>query len=443
MSGLSSPSGVKARSQQTLTSRYKAATENLHFSTLPKGTWLELTRVINKSAAKVRKMTLEAALQKNMSLEVIHTPPRTPRSITEKAFSSPSVSGKFFEKACLVESTEKSLNIKKNDIPMDCISHFHDFCTSISGSTSLDMFRIVLSSNPSLAKTKNKSGNLPLHVTLSHQEEPSALIVNDLLQAYPESASVRDGDGFMPLFLACKKMKVHPSIIKSILNSSPKSLTVKHFGSNSLHALTYTGSGHADAIKYLVGNDKNSSLASQVNNFNNLPLHYLVVSQSIYVTVESIRNLVNAYPRGVTQKNKLGETPLSRMIIRYNTIVSVQNENSFHVIEQGLRYMLRSVDYDMLHITEKTILKQLNWKARRDIVMCLAISNVSNLQILKKDNLYDTYDDHNKDDSKEVEEDSSSAVKIGSHNAVLDNSFAIILSSLGCEGLKHKIFSYL
>ena len=318
-----------------------------------------------------------------------------------------------------------------------------------------------MSTNPALAKRRNRDGDLPLHVTLTNQEEASALIVVDLLQAYPDAASVRNNGNYMPLFLACKKSKIHPSIIKAILNCYPKATCVKQYGSTSLHALTYTGSGHADAIKYLLAVDV--SLASQVNNFNNLPLHYLVVNQSSQISTESIRCLVNAYPDGVLFKNKLGETPLSRLIARYNNDIITGED--MEVVRQGLRYMLRSVDYNLLQVNEQNILKQLNWQARRDVVMGLALGNVDN-----NNNYYNSESNHlsclssmnstnssgsvmhlateiNKEEQGIVENNTQShCVTIQQSHTDVDNDnslYAKLLFRLHCNEVKNKIFSFL
>jgi hypothetical protein len=247
-----------------------------------------------------------------------------------------------------------------------------------------------------LVSRKNKDGDLPLHATLSQRDEPSALLVIDVLNAFPKSASIRNGAGYIPLFLACNKPKIHPSVIKAIIHCYPSATKVKQFGSTSLHALTYTGSGHPDAIKYLLTVD--STLASQENNFGNLPLHYLVVNRLSSVTSDSIRQLVHAYPNSVIHMNLLGETPLKRLMIRFTKISNTNNSsynNEQEIVEQGLRCMLRSVDYKSLSSEEQKILKDLNWKARRDVVLGLALGHPYQHTVIRNSNDYSSHSSSN------------------------------------------------
>ena len=131
MSALSSPVLGSKAAQQKITSKYKIATKNLRFALLPPGAWLELSRVINKSAAKVRKLKLEETIKTEDNVVTISTP-KSPRSIAEQAFLTPTTSSK--------QLLEKQSPTKKNESSVDYMNNIHSLC--IGGSTSLDMFRM-------------------------------------------------------------------------------------------------------------------------------------------------------------------------------------------------------------------------------------------------------------------------------------------------------------
>jgi hypothetical protein len=119
---------VNLLAQQKLTYRYKYATENLRIAALP-DFQLVLSRVINRKSTQLDEVKVERDETSEKSRKVsVSSPPKTPRSIAEQAFLSPTSSGKSLE--------------KKNESPQpfDCMNHFHSLC--ISGSTTLDMFRM-------------------------------------------------------------------------------------------------------------------------------------------------------------------------------------------------------------------------------------------------------------------------------------------------------------
>lgn len=295
----------------------------------------------------------------------------------------------------------------------------------------------VLSTNPALAKRKNKDHDLPLHVALTTQDDISAFMIIELLQAYPESASIRNGSGLLPLFLACKKPKVHSSIIKSILNCNTKATTQKPYGSTPLHLLTYTGSGHVDAIKYILAVD--SSLAAQTNNFGNLPLHYQVMNNSASASAESIHSLVNAYPAGVRQKNKSGESPLHRLISKWRASLA-SNESS--VVVQGLRYMLRSLVSSSMNEDEKNIYRQLNWQSRKEILLAMKYGNLTDDECtyaVKTGQSDTTYDSDLAEDYKPP----SDSCSLREENQVATIKFAYLLKRMHCDEIRSLIFSYI
>jgi len=81
----------------------------------------------------------------------------------------------------------------------------------------------LLRSDPTAAEKINKLGKLPLHIALS-QCCVSLEMIQDLINAYPLGASLRDGEGFTPLHHACQAGVSDIEIAKLLLESAPKSV---------------------------------------------------------------------------------------------------------------------------------------------------------------------------------------------------------------------------
>ena len=121
------------------------------------------------------------------------------------------------------------------------------------------------------AQVKNDRGNLPLHSAASFRAPVE--VIESLLEAYPEAASLTNNYGNLALhFTAWKKGPIESE--KLLLKVFPEG-------------------------------------AAQKNNHGNLPLHY---AAHYNAPLEVVEALYNAYPEGAHQKNNDNNTPLDLAI---------------------------------------------------------------------------------------------------------------------------------
>jgi ankyrin repeat protein len=237
----------------------------------------------------------------------------------------------------------------------------HEICSLPS--LSLEMIRIFINTYPLSVRQKDMNGDLPLHVAI-RREEPADLVVCELLRKYPQSAFVKDHHGNLPLFMACVRSKVSAKIIKGLLVANPQAASTKVYGSFALHALVHTGGVTPQTIKLLLA--ANPEGVHTPNNFGNLPLHYLCAHDS--PNIDCLRILLEAYPEGITCMNKIGDTPISRALSQTSRTDTEEVRDSMRLL---LRSALQSTP-SVLSEEQRKTLRQLNWEARRNIVMMCA-----------------------------------------------------------------------
>jgi ankyrin repeat protein len=101
------------------------------------------------------------------------------------------------------------------------------YAVSSSHGENSTIYAPILKSDPTAAEKINRVGLLPLHVALG-QCCVSFELVQDLINAFPRGAALRDGGGFTPLHHA-SQVGSDIRIVKLLLEKAPK--TVKHTAS--------------------------------------------------------------------------------------------------------------------------------------------------------------------------------------------------------------------
>jgi hypothetical protein len=328
--------------RRELTKRYKDLTIDLRCELIPNDSLLVLE--------EVRTPRL-----KRDSLQEISTTASSGKSVeTEQSLSPRSVKS--------LSDGERSPAKQKVSQVADYSVQVHNLCSSAS--SSLEMIRIAISSSPMCLRRRNRDGDLPLHVALL-SEDPSPILIAELLNGYPDSAAVKSGRGYLPLFLACKHPRAHPSVLKSILMAYPRAAAARQFGSSALHMLAHLGSRHPESIALLLSADP--TLAAYPNHFGNLPLHYLCAAhrpRDPLSSSESVRLLLAANPLGAAHLNKAGESPITRALDRW-----ISTGHSDQGSADDLRLLLRSASPGGLTVHLDGPLRELNWQARKHIVM--------------------------------------------------------------------------
>lgn len=271
---------------------------------------------------------------------------------------------------------------------------------------SVEMLRIASSTNPIELRLRDTDGRLPLHASVD-RDDPSPVIVRELLKLYPGAAKVKDSMGNLPLFLACRRKRVQVGVIKALLRAYPEAAKVKIMGALALHHLLHTGSPSAESAQLLI--DANPDAPRTSNAFGNLPLHYLCALSAPHI--KTVRVVMGAYPQAVQTKNKRGETPISRALAgcakegkvaetfnrdinkrsRSNSSASgmttssngnSSDEDSDYVDQEldgeadpslrreRVRLLLRICDKDELSDDQLELLRELNYEAHRTALLC-------------------------------------------------------------------------
>ena len=97
------------------------------------------------------------------------------------------------------------------------------YAVSASHEENSTIYVPILKSDPTAAEKINKLRKLPLHIALSHCCVALEL-VQDLINAYPLGATLRDGEGYTPLHHASQAGVSDIEIIKLLLETAPKSI---------------------------------------------------------------------------------------------------------------------------------------------------------------------------------------------------------------------------
>lgn len=217
---------------------------------------------------------------------------------------------------------------------------------------------------------------MPLHISVN-RDDPVPLVVYELLNRYPESAKIKDNNGNLPLFLACRRPKVSAGVIRALLQVYPEAGRMRIYGSTALSHLVHTGSASPECIRLLL--DNNPQAASIRNGYGNLPLHYLCAHRRAHL--DSVRILMTAYPEGIQAKNNAGETPISRAL-KSTELGEMANEGSsgeqvgpepeeaeeMVMKRERARVLLNASAREALSLDQLALLRQLNWEARRNAV---------------------------------------------------------------------------
>lgn len=189
--------------------------------------------------------------------------------------------------------------------------------------------------------------------------------MNELLKSYPESSKIRDKESeLLPLFIAVRNPKVSIGVIRSLIKAYPDGASTLCYDSYALHHLAQKGTPNYDVIKLVY--DAFPNAIYHPNLYGNLPLHFLCSSEK--PNVELTRMIMYAYPLAVTYRNKLGETPIERAMNK-------KWENNEEEMNLRIRLLLRLAEPSMLSDKEFRLLKELNWQARKVIILvCVQLS---------------------------------------------------------------------
>ena len=181
------------------------------------------------------------------------------------------------------------------------------------------------------------------------------MVICELILKSPETVKVKDRNGDLPLFLACRRPKVNVNVLRALLQVYPSAAHIKAYGNTALHHLLQKGNASPENVKLLLS--FNPDAVKTPNNFGNLPLHYLCASER--PDILTVRAVLEAYPSGITTVNKSAETPIQRALAK----------NNDEAMRERIRIMLRASRPSALSSGQLELFRQLNWEARRIIIL--------------------------------------------------------------------------
>ena len=161
----------------------------------------------------------------------------------------------------------------------------------------------------------------------------------------------------------------------------PAAAHIKAYGNTALHHLLHTGNASPENVKLLIS--YNAAAVRTPNSFGNLPLHYLCASERPHIL--TVHTLLECFPSGITTVNKSGETPIQRALAK----------NNDEPMRERVRIMLRASCSSALSGGQQDLLRQLNWEARRIVILlCVTLARRSLNNSIPKNNKGEDYQEY-------------------------------------------------
>eukprot|EP01038_Epipyxis_sp_PR26KG_P012306 gene12306-16507_t len=174
----------------------------------------------------------------------------------------------------------------------------------------LPILEALISFSPEGLKIKNKNNALPLHISLT-QYKIIPEVVMMLLQNYPQSASIPNDQGLIPLFLCVMRDDISADICRYLCKlHSAGPAAMNRTRSHPLHFAAKKRYPNHEVLKILLR--RFPEAARHANDFGLLPLHCLC---SISDDVISAKMIYDAYPSAIKIIDRLGKTCLHLAVL--------------------------------------------------------------------------------------------------------------------------------
>jgi len=168
----------------------------------------------------------------------------------------------------------------------------------------------------------------------------------------------------------------------------------------------YAGNNSVDIARMLL--TVNADAARTPNFHGNLPLHYICASSLSDANLDIVRMLLSRYKDGVLYHNKEGETPLSRALKSVskqpytltptsnsqNTLLNFAHHTQSTVSMKIIRDLLNNANVYELEAPQQLLRSELNWNARKSLIMCTVEMMKNKAVPLKNDEKSDNMDSH-------------------------------------------------
>ena len=166
---------------------------------------------------------------------------------------------------------------------------------------------------PDQALKQDASGALPLHYAAHSTHPLQPQIVEYLLSAYPNGASISDKEGYLPLHWAVNSKSLRIQSVMTLLGAYPKAAEVACAGGTlPLHWAVDRDDMNLSIVKVLTEHFPSGHQHTSSGEW--LPLHRCVDREII--NLEVLQYLIQQNPKGLLQPNVDGHLPLHRAVDR-------------------------------------------------------------------------------------------------------------------------------
>jgi ankyrin repeat protein len=198
----------------------------------------------------------------------------------------------------IVSAQPSALDIQ--DIAGDTALHV---ACRVVGTNALTVVRLLLEAQPKTALARNYLGELPLHLASTFQPTE---VVQFLIHESPNSMSVQDRGGNLPLHTACSGYKTMDNI-ELLVDSYPIALTCKNEQKEAPLHIACQGQASVEVIEYLA--QKNFEILSWQDQDGCLPLHYICENYPPRDLLTLMRLHMPLLPQLMQVKNQRGSIP--------------------------------------------------------------------------------------------------------------------------------------
>lgn len=181
-----------------------------------------------------------------------------------------------------------------------------------------------------LTRRETKSKSLPLHLVASNVDAKPRLI-QKLVEYHPRAASIMNGNGKLPLHLACESGKSWYGGIEDIFNAYPQAIQVAESNKRGwmpLHFLVSSPFSSADTIEQVLG--KNPDIAKKPDNLGRTPFHLAVETGKDW-NEGGLELLFQANPEAIDAADNEGKIPLVTALLtfgRNDRVAYVEHETN-------------------------------------------------------------------------------------------------------------------
>jgi len=168
-----------------------------------------------------------------------------------------------------------------------------------------------------LSRREKKSKSLPLHLVASNVDAKPRLI-QKLVEYHPRAASIMNGNGRLPLHLACESGKNWYGGMEDIFNAYPQAINVaegNQRGWMPLHFLVSSPFSSVDTIQQVLA--KSPDVATIVDNLGRTPFH-LAVETGKGWNEGGLELLFQANPEAIDAVDKDGKIPLVTALLTFS-----------------------------------------------------------------------------------------------------------------------------